>query len=279
MKKTALLATCALAGLHSVEAPKETEGTTIERKVKKLRAPLVNEPDCSRLCLFENDNNSWCFSTTPPMLKVGWEWYTEFGQSEDPYDEDYIPVNFYRWSVEPYVEIQAYIQSLFDIERLYYNEYSVSLSKFHWNFFASLIINGEWQYCPGIGTEIDEVDLEMTLSMKFVDCYKVILKDLCDFTTNWRGYEAKWFDECDQSMDANVDLWDKTIKKEKLNTPSKGTIYPVSAEYCRALPLVGSDSTVSGIRGSDSPQTRFAKQAYEKAGAYIMANYGDYLTW
>jgi hypothetical protein len=154
------------------------------------------------------------------------------------------------------------LQSLFDIERLYYNEYSVSISKFTINAFASLIINGEWNYCPGIGWETTAIDLNMVLSMKFMDCYKVILRDLCSFTDNWRGYNARWFDECDQSMDANINLYEYSIQEERLNTPSKGTIWPVSAEYCKPLPLVGPTSTHPGIANSDPLQTKYAKLAY-----------------
>ena len=139
----ALLAAGALAHLE-LAPPTETTGRLVKRQAKRLRAPLVQDKNCSRLCFFENDNNSWCFSTTPPMLKIGWEWNNSFSESEDPYVSDYTPVKYYRWSLEPYAEIQAYLQSLFDIERLYYNEWSVSLSKFHINTFASLIINAEW---------------------------------------------------------------------------------------------------------------------------------------
>ena len=59
-------------------------------QAKKLRAPLVQEKDCNRLCLFENDNNSWCFSTTPPMVRIGWEWYHTFDENDDT-----IPVKYY----------------------------------------------------------------------------------------------------------------------------------------------------------------------------------------
>lgn len=43
------------------------------------------------------------------MVKVGWEWNNSYAESEDDYDEDYSPVKYYRWSLEPYAEIQAYL--------------------------------------------------------------------------------------------------------------------------------------------------------------------------
>ena len=75
----------------------------VTRHAKRLRQPLVEDKNCSRLCVFENDDNSWCFSTTPPILKVGWTWNNSFGESEDPYDTNYTPVKYYRWSLEPYL--------------------------------------------------------------------------------------------------------------------------------------------------------------------------------
>lgn len=276
--KTTALALIAATAL----AADESRDLTI-RKAKKLREPLVQDKNCSRLCLFENDNNSWCISTTPPIFLVGWEWYHEFGTLDENTTEtlkpdDIDPVNYYRWSLEPYFELQTYLQSLYDVERFYYNEFTFSLSKFHYNTFLSLILNGNWQYCLGAGIETEAIDLAITMSMKFMDCYKTIFKDLCDFTTTWRGYEAKWFEECDQSVDANIEMWEKNIKKETTNTPSKGTVYPMSREYCKALPLIGSDTYDAGHR-SDSPLEKYAKLSYKAAGNYIMDNYGSYLRW
>lgn len=166
---------------------------------------------------------------------------------------------------------------MFDVERLYYNEWSVSLSKFKANSFASMIVNGEWEYCPGYGWATEEVALDMTLSMKFMDCYKIILRDLCDFTTNWTGYDARWFDECDQSMDANINLYEKTIRKQRDPTPTAGTIWPVSAEYCKPLPLVTDSATQAGIGKADNVQTRYAKMAYSSIGEYLMTHYKKYI--
>ena len=41
-------------------------------ELRKVRTPTVGA--CDALCIFENDHDSWCFQTTPPMLKIGWEW-------------------------------------------------------------------------------------------------------------------------------------------------------------------------------------------------------------
>ena len=45
------------------------EVTTAEgRKARDVQLS-INED----LCIFENNDDSWCFSVTPPMVKVGWE--------------------------------------------------------------------------------------------------------------------------------------------------------------------------------------------------------------
>ena len=39
--------------------------------------PLVerhNDLNCQNLCVFKDDDNQWCFSTTTPMLTTGWNW-------------------------------------------------------------------------------------------------------------------------------------------------------------------------------------------------------------
>lgn len=77
------------------------------------------------------------------------------------------------------------------------NDFSMALTKFNATTFANLIINSNWEYCLGVGYKTEEIALDINLAVQFVDCYKIILKDLCDFTTVWSGYEAKWFEECD----------------------------------------------------------------------------------
>lgn len=51
----------------------------------------------------------------------------------------------------------------------------------------------------------------MNMSMKFNDCYKVIITDLCDFSSSWRGYNAKWLDDCSYSNDSLIELFDYTL--------------------------------------------------------------------
>lgn len=42
------------------------------------------------------------------------------------------------------------------------------------------------------------------MAFKWYQCYKYILKDLCDFSSTWTGYKAKILDDCDLSNDAEI---------------------------------------------------------------------------
>lgn len=58
--------------------------------------------DCEDFCLFENENNSWCFLADPPALRVGWNWGQTFG--EDTAEDGTTPK---YWQIEfiPYIEV------------------------------------------------------------------------------------------------------------------------------------------------------------------------------
>jgi hypothetical protein len=66
------------------------------------------------------------------------------------------------------------------------------------------------------------------MTMKFNDCYKNILTDLCEFNQAWRSANAKWLDECDLSNDSLINLIDETLVYEYQDMPSYGTVAPTS---------------------------------------------------
>ena len=70
-----------------------TLGALAEHKIRTTaderysKAPLVNSDDCRRGCVFENEEDYWCFTTAPPALRIGWEWeqfYGETSQADPP---------------------------------------------------------------------------------------------------------------------------------------------------------------------------------------------------
>lgn len=64
-----------------------TLGAFAEHKIRTTsdnrytKAPRVNIDDCRRGCVFENEDDYWCFLTAPPALRIGWEWAQFYGET------------------------------------------------------------------------------------------------------------------------------------------------------------------------------------------------------
>jgi hypothetical protein len=97
--------------------------------------------------------------------------------------------------------------------------------------------------------------------MKFSDCYKNIISDICEFNKDWNGYESKYLDECDLSNDSLIELFNWTLLDVKKDIPSMGTTSPVSVTYCYGIPLISNTRTY-GENPLESPYNAFAKLAF-----------------
>ena len=79
--------------LLSAAAVLASSGLGLERTTALgRRARDVNLGINEDLCLFENDDDKWCFSITPPMAVVGWDiqqTYTETPKTTSPVIEYY----------------------------------------------------------------------------------------------------------------------------------------------------------------------------------------------
>ena len=128
---------------------------------------------------------------------------------------------------------------MFNIERLIYNELTFDLSKFIMNIFLSVIVNSEFSVCPGLGIDNDIIEFVLTTSLKFSDCYKEVLRDLCDFSSTWIGYEAKILDDCSKSTDTNIRLSKMKLYDPHTDYTLLGTVHPTSLKYCYSLPGIG----------------------------------------
>jgi hypothetical protein len=40
----------------------------------EVYSPIVEASDCTSMCLFSDQHNSFCFKFQSPVLKSGWEW-------------------------------------------------------------------------------------------------------------------------------------------------------------------------------------------------------------
>jgi hypothetical protein len=122
----------------------------------------------------------------------------------------------------------------------------------------------------GAGWETDAVDFDVVMSMKLNDCYKVIITDLCDFSSSWKGYQSKYIDKCNLSQDAAIELINWRLKDEFQNFPAFGTVQPDSFSYCYGLPLI---AKTGAIQESENLTSKLAKLAYTTIGNYIETNY------
>jgi len=147
--------------------------------------------------------------------------------------------------------INMYTESLLLIQKMIEWSFIANLKKFKLAVFLSMIINSAFSVCTGIGLEQDAVDFGLSTSVKLSDCYKKIVKDLCDFSSTWTGFEAKIIDECVQSNSAPIKLnhWDVLKKKEE--EIFSGTVNPSSSKYCLPLPGIGTKTAVVAVAGGD----------------------------
>ena len=60
------------------------ENVEVTAKGRKTLTNIVeagtNKGTNSRICIFENEVNSWCFNQLTPLAKVGWDFKQVFGQ-------------------------------------------------------------------------------------------------------------------------------------------------------------------------------------------------------
>ena len=110
------------------------------------------------------------------------------------------------------------------------------------NYFFSVIINSDYKACFGLGWDTETISIALTLSYIFINCVKKVFEKLCDLSENWRGAEAKWFDECENSDTAELDLWEYDIQSGEENQILLGTVDPKSAIHCNGVFGISSES-------------------------------------
>ena len=118
---------------------------------------------------------------------------------------------------------------------MYYNLFIVDLARFAMNPFLTVTMNGNGYFCYGVGYDNDVINLQLLMSQRFMDCAKTILKDLCDFSDSWTGYNAKYLDNCGYAENAEIKLYKYTLFKKNENKVLIGTANPKSAKSCFPL--------------------------------------------
>lgn len=98
---------------------------TLARKVlvdDRTGHRLEQATTCNEKCLFENSDNSWCFTVSSPTIQTGWTYLQEF-DNEDVDGSSTATINYFRFSLLPYISGYALLDSILNIERLYYNDF------------------------------------------------------------------------------------------------------------------------------------------------------------
>lgn len=113
------------------------------------------------------------------------------------------------------------------------------------------------------------------------DCYKEIIRDLCDFSATWTGYEAKILDECNLGRETVVDINSWDLQDEITDEMYAGTTNPISVTHCLPLPFTPefaelitevSDTDASGV----PPLVQgLAMNFYNAFGNYVWNTYSD----
>lgn len=170
--------------------------------------------------------------------------------------------------------INAYTESTFLIQKMIDWNFIANLKKFKLAVFFSIIVNDEFSICPGIGIEQEKVDFKTSTTVRLTDCYKKMIKDICDFSSTWTGFEAKIFDECVQSNETPVDLNKWEVLKKKEDEIFAGTVNPSSAKYCNPLPGIGSKVVTPSTAGDGSIAQgglvdTFSRMFYRNIGEYM----------
>ena len=109
------------------------------------------------------------------------------------------------------MQAQANLISNLFIQNLFVNVLTVNIDQFKMNNFVSMILNENFEICPGVGWATETINLELLYTMKFWNCSKTLVDDLADFSKTWTGYEAKYFEECAQSNNVEVVLYEKEL--------------------------------------------------------------------
>ena len=170
--------------------------------VKESSHPVVggggssyNPPNC----LFKDDHNSWCFSTTNPVMKVGWAFDQTVNSNGDS-------VN---WMIQwlPYIQAKIDFTSSFILQRLVTADLKFVFDEFKQKLVFSFLFQTDGQVCGGLGWKTDSVNFDILLNFFFQDCYKRLVADVCKLAID---DTTKYVDECTNSSspgDVKIEEW------------------------------------------------------------------------
>jgi hypothetical protein len=110
-----------------------------------------------------------------------------------------VPVKYWQVKAGFYGQAQFYFQSLFDVILMYYNNLELELKKFNIAIWVVNTFTSKFAWCPGLGWNVQSIDLNLTIRQSFQQCYKTLILDFCNFFLPWTGEKASFFEKCERS--------------------------------------------------------------------------------
>jgi hypothetical protein len=260
--KTSLICIAASLTLSDVNARKHL----VDSKGKKLEQTLVK--DCNTKCIWQDETNSWCFDSASPNLQIGWT-YDQVFDNVDVDEDAGTTLNYFQVTLLPYVQWYGSVHSIFDIERLYYNDLSAELAKSKYELALYLTFNGDGDICPGMGWNHDALKLAISMESHFKECSKIFVNNIGSVEGIWRGEDAKWFETCENSEDVTVDFTTWNFYDSIQNTIYLGTREPISVDHCYRIIDIWPLSYIGSSSSMVNPLDLLTKIALSRLGSYL----------
>ena len=123
--------------------------------------------------------------------------------------------------------------------------------------------------------------------MRFPDCYKNIIYDICSMDGVWTGKHAKWFEVCRMSDEGNTlrraDYTTWKFLPQQADMMLAGSVDPASWAHCYCLPGLTTNCQYSttGAAGRENffPQVgaveKFATGFYQRLWDYVDEHYDE----
>jgi hypothetical protein len=178
-------------------------------RMESHKRPDVQAYNC-QTCLADKDNTKACL-TYGANLKVGWEWDQEW--YDDPLTPN-IKDGYYdielKWFTEQgfATSIWLLLDRVFDLETDFeFEEFDLGVT------FGFKYWRASKRSCFTVYRFIDNFLLDLTMSMRFPECYKDIISSLWCFD-NWTGVDAKIIDKCEFSSEEPIEMYRYEIEQD-----------------------------------------------------------------
>lgn len=175
-------------------------------------------------------------------------------------------MNFFRLTLLPYVQGYFNIASIFDIDRLYYQDLTAEFTKSKLELALYLTFSGDADVCPGLGWNHDAVDIKVSMDSHFDECSKVLINDIGSWEGVFKGKDAKWFETCVDSDDVTADFTTWNFYDKVQDTIVYGTREPDSVMHCFKIPILSSTA-------ASNPIDMMSKIAFSRVGNYLGMNH------